>query len=300
MGFLIRAFGAGKKEERLDASHSSLTRRSVQKFFSRKLSMLGLCIVLFFILAAIFAPVISIYDPMQIDPTLKFAPPSSEHLLGTDGVGRDLLTRLFYGGRISILIGIMGAACATTIGSALGCVAGYFGGPVNRIILYVNEIVSSFPYMILVIIMMAFSKGGLQSLIFIFAVTGWTGSMRIVRGKILSLREETFVESCRANGIGNLSIMFRHLIPNTFGPIIVDFTLGTGLYVLAEAAISFLGIGLDPSIPTWGNMINAARTLNIIQNYPNVWLAPGIVISLFTLGINFFGDGLRDALDSKD
>ena len=292
--------GIAYKSKETGNLYSSLARRRLQKFFSHKLAMVGLGIVLFFVFGAIFAPILSPFDPMQVAPAIRFQPPSSEHLLGTDGVGRDLLTRLLYGGRLSILIGLVGAGCATFIGSVLGSLAGYFGGIIERIIMYIMEIVSSFPYMILVIVMMAVSGQGMQNLIFVFAITGWTGSMRIVRGKVLSLREETFVESCRANGIGNASIMFRHLLPNTLGPIIVDFTCGTGLYVLAEAAISFLGLGLDPSIPTWGNIINAARTLDIIQNHANIWLAPGIVICLFTLGINFFGDGLRDVFDSSE
>jgi len=222
---------------------------------------------------------------------------SAKHWLGTDSLGRDILTRLLYGGRVSLFVGIVSAFGASMIGITLGSLAGYFGGKVDSLILYISEIFMAFPSIMLVIILVGYTGRGLSNLIVIFAITGWTGGMRIVRGKIFSLREEAFVESCKANGIKSSSIMFRHLLPNTLGPVIVDFTLLTGGYVLQEAALSFLGLGVDPSIPTWGNMINAARSLQIIQNHVNLWLAPGITICLFTLAINFFGDGLRDVFD---
>jgi len=276
---------------------SSLAKRNLQKFLSNKLALAGMAIVLLFVLGALLAPVLSSHNPSFVNPAIRFQPPSAEHWLGTDSIGRDVLTRLLYGGGISIFVGLAGALGASLIGVILGSVAGYFGGKMDSAILYVSEIFMTFPTILLVIIMVGFSGRGLMNLILIFAITGWTGSMRMVRGKVLSLREEAFVESCRANGIKSPSIMFRHLLPNTLGPVIVDITLLTGGYVLQESALSFLGLGLDPSIPTWGNMINAAKTLQIIQNHPNLWLAPGIVICLFVLGVNFFGDGLRDVFD---
>lgn len=276
---------------------SSLTKRNVQKFLSNRLALTGMAIVLLFILGAVAAPLLLKYDPSYVDTSIRYLPPSGEHWLGTDSLGRDVMTRILYGGRVSILIGIASALSASFIGVTLGCIAGYFGRKLDAAILYISEIFMTFPSILLVMILVGFAGHGLLNLIIIFALTGWTGSMRIVRGKILSLREEAFVESCRANGLSKASIMFRHLLPNTLGPVIVEITLATGGYVLAEAGLSFLGLGVDTSIPTWGNMINAARSLQIIQNYPNLWLAPGIVICLFALGINFFGDGLRDIFD---
>ena len=280
-------------------TRSSLAQRNWQKFMSNKLALVGLTIVIVFVSGSILAPLISAYDPSYIDPTIRYLPPSTEHWLGTDSLGRDVMTRLLYGGGMSIFVGVTSAICASAIGVVLGCIAGYLGGKKDSAILYVSEIFMAFPQILIVIIMVGFTGRGILNLILIFSFTGWMGCMRIVRGKVLSLKEESFVESCRANGIGSMSIMFRHLLPNTFGPIIVNVTLGTAIYILQEAALSFLGIGLDPSIPTWGNMINAARSLEIIQNYPNLWLAPGFAICLLVLGINFFGDGLRDVFDPK-
>ena len=158
----------------------------------------------------------------------------------------------------------------------------------------------SFPSMILVLVLVGFLGQGIMNLIIIFSLTGWTSSLRIIRGRILSLREELFVESCRASGIGRLSIMFNHLLPNALGPVIVAITLSTGGYVLAEAGLSFLGLGVASDVPTWGNIINAAKNLRTMQNHPALWIAPGVAISLFSLGVNFFGDGLRDVFDPEE
>lgn len=276
---------------------SSLMRRNLYKFISNRLAIVGFTIVLILIIAAIFAPIITKYDPSFVDASQRLQPSSSEHLLGTDNVGRDVFTRILYGGRISIFVGIASALGASLIGVMLGCISGYYGGKIDGIILYISETFMSFPQIMLVMILVGFTSRGLSNLIIIFSITGWTHSHRVVRSKILSLREEAFVESCRANGIGGASIMFRHLLPNTLGPVIVTITLQSAGYVLAEAALSFIGLGVDPSIPTWGNIINAAKSLLIIQNHPLLWIAPGVIISLFVLGVNFFGDGLRDVFD---
>jgi peptide/nickel transport system permease protein len=277
---------------------SSLAKRNLQKFFSNRLAIIGLVIITILIMMSLCAPFITPYDPSFVDPSQRLLPPSSEHLLGTDNAGRDVFTRLVYGGRVSIFVGIASAVGASAIGIILGCISGYFGGKVDAVILYCCEIFTSFPRNILVLIMVGFAGRGLSNLIIIFCITGWMGVARIVRSKIMSLREEPFVESCRANGISGTSIMFRHLLPNTLGPVIVSVTLSTAGFVLQESALSFLGIGVPPDIATWGNVINAAKSFNIFQNYPALWIAPGAMISLFVLGINFFGDGLRDVFDA--
>jgi len=228
-----------------------------------------------------------------------YAPPSSYHLLGTDAIGRDLFSRLLYGGRISILVGLGGALGASMIGIVLGSLCGYYGGKIDAVILYISEIVSSFPQIMLILIFVGFSGRGLQNLIIVFSITGWIQVFRIVRGKITSLREETFVEACKTSGIGGTSIMFRHLLPNSLGPVIVSITLQVANYVLSEAGMSYLGLGVDPSLPSWGNIINSARSLVIVQQYPILWISPGITISLFVLAVNFLGDGLRDVFDSQ-
>lgn len=276
---------------------SDLMRRNLEKFISNRMAVLGLGIMLVLVLAALMAPILTSYDPVLLRPAEKLLPPSKEHWLGTDRVGRDLMARLLYGGRVSILVGLVSALLASAIGVVLGCISGYYGGKVDATILYISEIFMAFPQTMLILILVGFVGPGIENLIIIFAVTGWSNVLRIVRSRILSLKEEPFVESCRANGVGGASIMFRHLLPNTLGPVIVNTTLATAGYVLSESGLSFLGLGVPTDIPTWGNIINAAKSLNMIQNYPLMWIAPGIAISLFVLGINFFGDGLRDALD---
>lgn len=276
---------------------SSLVRRNLQKFLTNRLAIIGLAIILLLIIASVFAPLFTKYDPAYINASQRLLPPSSDHWLGTDNVGRDIFSRILYGGRVSLFIGIVSAIGASLIGIILGCYSGYFGGKADSAILYIWELFSTFPQTILVLILVGFSGRGLANLIIIFSITGWTGAYRIIRSRMLSIREETFVECCRANGISDISIMLNHMLPNTLGPAIVTSTLQTAGYVLAEAGLSFIGLGIDPSIPTWGNIINAAKSLLIIQNYPLMWIAPGIAISLFVLGVNFFGDGLRDVFD---
>ena len=276
---------------------SSLARRNMHKFLANRLAMLGLVLLIAVIVLSVAAPVFTKHDPAFNDATIRYQAPSSEHILGTDSIGRDLWARLIYGGRFSLIIGIASAIGTSLIGVILGCVSGYYGGKVDAVIVYISEIFYSFPQLLLVLILVGFAGRGWVNLILIFSLTGWIFGFRIVRSKILSLREETFVDACRANGIGGLSIMFRHMLPNTLGPVIVNLTLSTAGFVLNEAALSFIGLGVEAHIPTWGNMINAAKSFVVMQNYPVVWIAPGIAISLFVLGINFFGDGLRDVYD---
>ncbi len=278
---------------------SSLARRNLDKFLSNRLAIIGFAFVSILVLASILAPLLTKYDPTFVDPSIRFLSPSLEHLLGTDSIGRDLFTRLLYGGRMSIFIGVFSSLGASSIGIVLGCISGYFGGKIDNVILYISEIFMTFPQVILILILVGFFGPDLFNLIIIFSITGWAGCHRLVRSRILSLREEPFIECCHANGINGMSIMFNHLLPNTLGPVIVAITLQTAHYILAEAALSFLGLGVPSGIPTWGNIINAAKSFVIFQNYPVIWIAPGVAISLFVLGINFLGDGLRDVFDTR-
>lgn len=277
---------------------SSLAKRNLQKLLSNRLAILGAIIVVVLITMSLCAPLLTPHDPAYIDPSQRLQLPSSEHLLGTDNAGRDLWARLLYGGRISILIGLVSALSAGLIGVVAGCVSGYFGGKVDAILLYISEMFSAFPQNILILILVGFTTRSTLNLILIFSLTGWMGTHRIVRNRIISLREEAFVESCVACGISNSSIMFRHLLPNTLGPVVVSITLSTAGYILSESALSFIGLGVPPEIPTWGTIINAAKSLNILQNYPALWITPSLAIALFVLGVNFLGDGLRDIFDT--
>ncbi|MCQ2400734.1 MAG: ABC transporter permease [Lachnospiraceae bacterium] len=276
---------------------NSLAKLRFEKFMYNRLAVAGFIMMMLIILACVLAPLFTPYDPSYIDVTIKELPPSSEHLLGTDRLGRDILARLLYGGRVSIWIGLSSAVGACLIGVVLGCISGYFGGKLDQVLLYISEIFMTFPRYLLVLICVGLVGQSMSNIIFIFIATGWSGTMRIVRGKIMSLKQESFVESCLANGVSGWSIMFRHLLPNTLGPVIVDMTLSVAGCILAEAGLSFLGMGVAADVPTWGNIINAAKRLDIIQNMPLLWISPGLAISLFVLSINFFGDGLRDVFD---
>lgn len=278
-------------------SRNTQGMRQWKKFKRNKMAVIALIVLGILIFASAFAPLLTSYDPEAISLTERTLAPSKTHLLGTDKVGRDVFTRLLYGGRISILIGLTGALGGAIIGAALGCLGGYFGGLLDRFLLRLSELFTTFPQTILVLILVAFMGQGVWNLFIVFWCTGWMGTYRMTRAKILSLREETYVLACQAFGISNRSIMFRHILPNAAGPVIVNIMLSTAGYVLQESALSFLGLGVPSSTPTWGNIFNAAKALDVVQAYPWLWLAPGIAISLFVLSVNIIGDGLRDALD---
>jgi len=278
-------------------SGSSLARRNWEKLKKNKLAMIGLSIMLIMILASIFAPLITSYKPGEINLSDKYHSPSGSNLFGTDQLGRDILSRILFGGRISMFVGLSGALGGAMIGIILGCFCGYYGGWLDKTVLRISEVFMTFPQIMLVLILVVFVGQGLYNLILIFWITGWMGTYRLVRGRFFSLREENYVDACKAFGIKDRSIMFKHILPNTLGPVIVSITLSTAGYILQESGLSFLGLGVPSSFPTWGNIINAAKAIEVVQNYPWLWLPPGIAISLFVLGVNFFGDGLRDVLD---
>ena len=278
---------------------NSITKRNMQKLLSNKLAIIGAVMMALIMLLCLFAPFLTKHDPAYIDMTLRYAPPSSEHILGCDQSGRDIWARILYGGRVSIIIGLVSAVLANTLGAALGCISGYFGGVVDQVLLYFSEIFRCFPPLMLIMIAMAFAGEGVIIMMTIFILTGWVNTMRLVRSRILSIKTEPFVENCKSTGIPSMSVMFKHLLPNTLGVFIINITATVAGYVLSEAGLSFLGLGVPKGIPTWGNMLNAARNLITMQNYPLLWIAPGIALSLFVLGVNFFGDGLRDVFDVK-
>jgi peptide/nickel transport system permease protein len=278
---------------------SSLALRSWKKLVRNKLAMFGVIVSTLMIFASIFANFITPYDPSKIDFTNMAKPPSWEHLMGTDKMGRDVFSQVLYGGRVSIYVSVVGAVLGSVIGMILGGLAGWFGGKIDLILVRTSEVFLTFPNMMLVLILVAFVGQGINNLIFIFFITGWMTPFRMVRNEFLSLREETYVEVCKAFGISNLSIIFRHILPNTTSPIMVATTINIANYILQEAALSFLGLGVPVTVPTWGNIMNAAKSIEVIRNYWWLWLFPGLVISVFVLAANFAGDGLRDVLDPR-
>jgi len=284
----------------LNKSHSSsLLKRNVRKFVRNKLAMLGLIVVLVIVFMCIAAPLLTEYDPAKPDFGAQTEAPSATHLLGTDKLGRDVFSRVLYGGRISILIGVTGAFFGSAIGVILGSIAGYFGGWIDSLLIRISEVFQTFPEMILILILGAIVGQGVGNLLFIFAITGWMTTFRMVRNEFLALRSETYVQVCEAFGMSKSAIMFKQILPNVLSPVIVSTTVNIAGFILSEAGLSFLGVGVPSSVPTWGNILNAAKSIEVVSNYWWLWLVPGAVITIFVLAINFFGDGLRDVLDPK-
>jgi peptide/nickel transport system permease protein len=275
------------------ASHN----RALRKMLNNRLAVVGLVVFVLIVLSAIFAPLICRHDPLAIDLRMMLKPPSAEHIFGTDKVGRDVFARVIYGGRVSILVGLGSAFGAALIGVSIGCYAGYKGGWFDALLLRTSETFMSFPQIILVLLLVSIAGQSLINLIVIFTLTGWGGMYRMTRAKMLSLREEEYVLALRAFGLNTLKICYKHILPNALGPILVNITLSTAMFILQEAGLSFLGLGVPLQIPTWGNILNVAQDLRILQNYWWIWLPVGIMISLFVLSVNFIGDGLRDSTD---
>lgn len=286
------------KEMNKSAS-SSLFKRNVRKFMNNKLALFGLIVVVVITVACIVGAIMGIDYATPNLPQMKKAP-SAEHFFGTDTIGRDLFARVLYGGCYSILIGVFCAVLSSVIGAVLGAIAGYFGGWVDKFIVRVSEIFQAFPQLVLVMMLVAIvNKRGLGNLLFIFVVTGWMTTFRMVRNEFMSLKGETYVKVCEAFGMSNSNIMFKQVLPNVMSPIIVSTTTNVAFFILQEAALSFIGLGVADATPTWGNILNAAKSLSVVTEQWWIWVFPGLAISLFVLAINFLGDGLRDVLDPK-
>lgn len=276
---------------------SSLAKRSIEKLLRNKLAVIGFIIVITMIILCIIAPLLTSFDPVKISLSERAQKPNSVHIFGTDKLGRDIFARILYGGRLSILIGLSGALGGMLLGVFFGSLCGFFGGWLDAIFVKIAELVSVVPQLLLVLVLATITGPGLQNLIYVFVFTGWVATFRLVRGRFFSLREESFVEACRAFGIGSLSIAFKHILPNCLGPVVVQLTLNTAGFILQEAALSYIGLGVPSSLATWGNIMNAAKEIIVITDLPWLWIPPGFAIALFVLGINFLGDGLRDVFD---
>jgi peptide/nickel transport system permease protein len=294
---LDRSFDKIRLREESGMVKRSTTNRTLSKMMSNKLAVFGVIFTTVVILAAIFAPLITRYDPLRLDLRNILARPDREHILGTDKLGRDIFSRIMFGGRISILVGLGSALGAAAIGVGIGAYTGYRGGWLDNLMLRISEIVMSFPQIILVLMLVAIVGQSLLNLILIFTLTGWGGIYRMTRARMLSLREEEYVLALRAFGLKTVAICYKHILPNAIGPIVVNITLSTAMFILQEAALSFLGLGVPLQIPTWGNILNVAQDLMILQNNWWLWVPVAVMISLFVLSINFIGDGLRDSTD---
>lgn len=271
--------------------------RTLRKLMNNKLAIIGLVIFSIILLSSILAPLLTKYDPLAVDMNNVLKSPSGEHLFGTDKVGRDVFSRVLYGGRISILIGLGSAMGCAFIGVLLGCYGGYKGGLFDKIVLRLSEVFMSFPQLVLVLMLVSILGQSLTNLIIIFILTGWGSVYRMARAQILSIKEEEYVQSLKSFGLNDFLICYKHILPNAIGPIVVNITLSTAMFILEEASLSFLGLGVPLEIATWGNILNASQDMFTLQNNWWLWLPVGVVISLFIMSINFIGDGLRDTTD---
>lgn len=282
---------AGKVKKR------RIRSRAMRKMLNNRLAMVGLVVFIVILLACIFAPLLTSYNPETPDLRSILKPPSREHIFGTDKIGRDLFSRILYGGRISMLVGLGGALGASLIGTVIGSFAGYKGGWFDKITLRVSELFMAFPQLVLVLMLVTIVGQSMRNIIIIFVLTGWGSVYRQARARMLSLREEEYVQSLKAFGLSDLRIVYKHMLPNAISPLIVNTTLSTAMFILEEAALSYLGLGVPLNIPTWGNILNACQDMYTLQNGWWMWLPVGVVISLFVMSINFVGDGLRDTTD---
>ncbi|GAB3714988.1 ABC transporter permease [Mariniluteicoccus flavus] len=285
------AAATAKPESALAAYARSLVRN--------RTVMLGLAIILLMVLASVFAAQLTGHDANAINPTQSRRPPSAAHPMGTDQLGRDVFARVLVGGQTSIYIGVMASLLETLLGTFLGAIAGYLRGAVDAVLMRISEIVMTFPNLILVLIFVSLLGQGVNNVILVFMLTGWMTTFRLVRGEFMSLREETYVEAARSFGFSKARIIFKHMLPNALSPILVAFTINIAHYIIAEAGLSFLGLGVPVTTPTWGNLLSAAQSPDVMKQYWWLWVFPAAAIVLFVVGVNLAGDGLRDVLDPK-
>ncbi len=265
-----------------------------------RLAYIGIAIAAVFILAAVFAPLIATHDVTVQNLTLRYATLSGENWFGTDALGRDVFSRVIFGARTSLEVGISVVIVSGVFGTVIGAIAGFYGGIVDKFLSgYVFNVFLAFPGLLLAIALVAFLGAGIGKLILALCVIGWVGYARVMRGQVLKVREYDYVQAARALGAGNMRILFTHILPNAIQPLIVQASLGMAGAVLSEASLSFLGLGIPPPAPSWGTMIEEARGFDILYNAPHVMFFPGIAIALTVLAFNFIGDGLREYLDPK-
>ena len=284
-----------RKKKKVNANETYM-QTVMRRFRAHHLAKISLVILVVVGLAALFAPVVAPYDPDAIVGTFSGAP-CKEFILGTDQIGRDVFSRLFYATRISLLVGILATVISTVIGVVLGLIAGYFGGVADMILMRFTDMVMSFPYILLVLVAAAIFKPGLWSIILILGFVDWPGVARLVRGNVLSLRETNFVKGNVVAGMPLRHILFSEILPNTVAPILVYATSVMAISMLDEAALSFLGMGVQPPMASLGNMLNGAQSITVLTSQPWLWLPPGIMIVVLVVSINFVGDALRDAFD---
>ncbi len=288
--------GHAETLDQIERVRRSELSRIWHRFRRYKPGLAGGVIVLALVFIAVIAPLIAPYSPTE-KVGRRADPPSSEFWLGNDEIGRDVLSRLLYGTRVALIVGVGAMSIALTIGVTIGATAGYFGGKVDLALSRLVDTLMAFPLLVLLITLAALFSPSLLNVVIVIGVTVWASYARVVRADVLSLRERDFVVSARAIGVGNARIIIRHMLPNVLGPIIVLASLDVGSIIILESALSFLGLGIQPPTPSWGGMLSAGRSL--MRNAPHIAVAPGVAITITVLAFNLLGDGLRDALDPR-
>ena len=268
-----------------------------QQIIRNRFAIIGLIVICSLTIIAISAPLVSPYDPNKMDLSSSLQPPSGKHIFGTDKLGRDIFSRLIFGSRISLTVGFIVQGIALLVGVTLGAISGYFGGIVDSIIMRIVDIVMAFPFLILSIAIVAIIGPSLTNMMIVLGGVVWINYARIIRGMFLTLKEEEFVVAARVLGAKDFRIIFRHILPSTFGVIIVQSTFGIASAILAASALSFLGMGVQPPTPEWGGMLSDAKPY--LRDFPMMTFAPGLAIMITVLAINFVGDALRDAFDPR-
>jgi len=284
----------------VSAQHVSPTRAALQRFRRHRLAVAGLVVVIVIILMAIAAPLLAQWDPNRIDfKTGARQPPSVTHPLGTDVAGRDVWSRILYGGRTSVMVGFGAVAIYLVIGVMLGLLAGFHGGRTDQVIMRFTDTILSIPPLLLIIVFVSVVGPSIASVIAVIALLGWPVTCRLVRGQLLVLRESEFITAARVVGVPNREILFRHMLPNVLGPLTVVATFGVASAVLLESSLSFLGLGVRPPEASWGNLITEATSPVVLTTIWWQWVPAAVAITLMVLGVNFVGDGLRDAIDPR-
>ena len=290
------------KAKKINKINSRSPRQLVwRRFLRNKLALVGLGMLLIVVLIAIFAPFLATHDPNHIYMDRFRQAPSEEHLLGTDSLGRDVWSRVVYGSRVSLTVGITAVSIYILIGVTIGSLAAYFGGITDMVLMRFTDIIMSFPFLLFALVIVATlqGEGNIWVVMGVIGFLGWTTNARLIRGQILVLRNHDFVDAARAIGASHKRIIFKHLLPNAMAPVLVASTLSMAFAIMTEAALSFLGMGVPPTMASWGSMMSEANSRMVMDRMPWLWVPPGVAILITVLSINFVGDGLRDALDPK-
>lgn len=281
------------------AASPSRSSQAWRRFRRHRLALAGLVVMLALILAAVFAPVVAPQPPNFGNLREVRDAPSRAHLLGTDMTGRDVLSRIIYGGRISLSVGVLAVGIYIAIGTVLGAMAGFFRGIVDTTIMRLTDTFMSLPTLLIIIVFVSVVGPSLSSVIAVIGLLGWPGTCRLVRGQVLTIREQEFVTAAKVVGCSDARLILRHVLPNVVSLLIVMATFGMATAILLEASLSFLGLGVRPPTASWGGMLHDAQSPVVLSDLPWLWMAPGFMIAITVLAINFMGDGLRDALDPR-